>query len=213
MQPNTTKGQDLLSCYCMPGTHSLSLSLYLFSFMASQSNTSGNFIYVNCFPCLIRLLTRQKCYGSKMHIRLHQVDGIIYIKVIIPLSCCENRGSKDQLIWFCQSHRTEKQRCLDVSGFKTLGFWVQSLCTFKYSKLPLEIKNASISDLTAIALIWSFFFIQESQSCTYHMPVLDYVLGIQWWKTTDPELAFEELAWAVRENDLDKIITRINRLP
>ena len=46
----------------------------------------------------------------------------------------------------------------DVSGFKTLGFWVQSLCTFKYSKLPLEIKNASISDLTAIALIWSFFF-------------------------------------------------------
>lgn len=89
-----------------------------------------------------QLSTRQNYCGSKMHIRLSKMDGIANMEVIISLYCRENWGSQGQLIWFCQSHITGRQKVLD-SEFWGSEFKVSALLT-KGSFFP-DIKHAFTS--------------------------------------------------------------------
>lgn len=94
-------------------------------------------------------------WEEKIHISLNQVHVIIYIKAITPSYCWENWGSKHQLIWFCQNHRTERQKFLDL---KLWAFEFKVCAILNIVSFLLESRTASISDLTVTAFIWSFFF-------------------------------------------------------
>lgn len=61
-----------------------------------------------------QLLTRKNGYGSKMHIRLSQVD-VSSTWEMVPLHCHEYQGSNYQLIYFYQSPCDWKAR-----------YWIQN---------------------------------------------------------------------------------------
>lgn len=145
MQPNTTKGHDLLSSHRICQVLCVSLYIYLFWFLISQTNAFEKFIYITHFAWLSDF-DKAGCCGSKMHMRLSSGDGIICMGGIIPLYWQENWGSQSRWVWFCRSYITKAQ--------KVLGVRVQILCTSPYSQLCLEIKNASSSATYATTFIW-----------------------------------------------------------
>lgn len=104
-------------------------------------------------------------WEEKVHTSLNQVDGIIYIKAIIHsiivLGKPRLQTSANLILPKPQDWKTE------VSGFKTLGFWIQSLCTFKYSKLPSRKQNCFHLWSHSYSFYWIFFFFHSVNSLKY----------------------------------------------